>query len=59
MAKNSMTEAQRFDWLLKVIKREQGAGTQGSILVTLEAGTITRVKVERVETPAFTNPSTQ
>ena len=60
MAINGMTEAQRYDWATRVLKREQGRGTQGTVTIFLENGVITRVRVETMEVPTFATiePST-
>lgn len=55
MATNGMTEAQRYDWATRVLKREQGKGTHGTVTFFLENGVITRSKVEANELPSHSD----
>jgi len=49
------TNAELLYWAAGEIKREQDAGTFGSVTVLMEGGRIVRVKIERTVMPAFTN----
>lgn len=58
-SKQERTDSELLYWAAGLIKREQDAGTYGTVIVVLEGGKVVRVKTERQETPVFTMPPTR